>query len=117
MYQGPQPHWGGQVRGHPFNTRQERGAAVQPQAGTELGQGRQHMGISFLLLCNEPSQSSWLKQHIYYLTASARQDSECHLAGFSAQGLMGQQSSCELGCTPIWRLDRGRICFQAHSGC
>lgn len=74
--------------------------------------------ISFLLLRNKLIQTQQLKTTcIYYPTVSVGQGSRHSLAGSSAQGFTWLQSRCRSGCVFIWRLNWGRICFQAHSEC
>ena len=45
--------------------------------------------------------------HIHYLTISV---------GFSPLGIAKLQSRCQLGCILMWKLNQGRMLFEAHSG-
>ena len=87
--------------------------------------------ISFLLLHDKLSQTSWLKTthirnlRVWFLIGELRSHMLCSAAkkklrhglvgGPSAQGLTRLQSRYQLDCVPIWRFDWRRLCFQIPS--
>ena len=54
---------------------------------------------------------------VYFLTVSLVQGSKHNLAEPSAGGSHKVAVKMLVSCVFIWKLNWGRICFQAHSGC